>query len=64
MLSSAASGKATRTTVPEEPVARFLDRADALGGKLGPVLLQLPPTLVADPGDETSRGDREHSGAH
>jgi uncharacterized protein YecE (DUF72 family) len=30
---------------PAEPVARFLGRADALGGKLGPVLVQLPPTL-------------------
>jgi len=33
---------------PAEPVARFMDRADALGDKLGPVLLQLPPTLRAD----------------
>ena len=33
---------------PQEPVARFLDRARHLGGKLGPVLLQLPPTLRAD----------------
>jgi uncharacterized protein YecE (DUF72 family) len=33
---------------PAEPVARFLGRADALGPKLGPVLLQLPPTLRAD----------------
>jgi uncharacterized protein YecE (DUF72 family) len=33
---------------PAEPVARFLGRADALGDKLGPVLLQLPPTLTAD----------------
>jgi len=32
---------------PAEPVARFLGRADALGDKLGPVLLQLPPTLKA-----------------
>jgi uncharacterized protein YecE (DUF72 family) len=40
---------------PVEPVARFLDRATALGDKLGPVLLQLPPTLRADVGalDET-----------
>jgi uncharacterized protein YecE (DUF72 family) len=40
---------------PAEPVARFLGRADALGDKLGPVLLQLPPTLRADVGalDET-----------
>jgi uncharacterized protein YecE (DUF72 family) len=34
---------------PEEPVARFLERATALGDRLGPVLLQLPPTLRADP---------------
>jgi len=33
---------------PEEPVARFLDRARRLGPKLGPVLLQLPPNLRAD----------------
>jgi uncharacterized protein YecE (DUF72 family) len=33
---------------PAEPVARFLDRATGLGAKLGPVLLQLPPTLVAE----------------
>jgi uncharacterized protein YecE (DUF72 family) len=32
---------------PAEPVARFLDRAAGLGGKLGPVLLQLPPNLPA-----------------
>ena len=37
-----------RLREPAEPVARFLDRAGALGDKLGPVLLQLPPTLVAD----------------
>jgi uncharacterized protein YecE (DUF72 family) len=35
---------------PAEPVARFLDRAAALGDRLGPVLLQVPPTLRADPG--------------
>ncbi|HLU33282.1 MAG TPA: DUF72 domain-containing protein [Natronosporangium sp.] len=34
---------------PAEPVARFLDRAGALGDRLGPVLLQLPPDLPADP---------------
>jgi uncharacterized protein YecE (DUF72 family) len=44
-----------RLKEPAEPVARFLGRADALGDKLGPVLLQLPPTLKADLGalDET-----------
>lgn len=31
-----------------EPVARFLEHAGGLGPKLGPVLLQLPPTLKAD----------------
>jgi uncharacterized protein YecE (DUF72 family) len=33
---------------PAEPVARFLERATGLGDKLGPVLLQLPPSLRAD----------------
>lgn len=33
---------------PAEPVARFVDRAAGLGSKLGPVLLQLPPTLTGD----------------
>jgi uncharacterized protein YecE (DUF72 family) len=32
-----------------EPVQRFMDRAEALDGKLGPVLLQLPPNLEAEP---------------
>jgi uncharacterized protein YecE (DUF72 family) len=34
---------------PAEPVARLLAAAAGLGTKLGPVLLQLPPTLTADP---------------
>ena len=34
---------------PVEPVARLLAAATALGDRLGPVLLQLPPTLRADP---------------
>ncbi|HSP39438.1 MAG TPA: DUF72 domain-containing protein [Frankiaceae bacterium] len=34
---------------PAEPVARLMDRAAGLGTKLGPVLVQLPPTLQADP---------------
>jgi uncharacterized protein YecE (DUF72 family) len=40
---------------PAEPVARFMDRVVGLKEKLGPVLLQLPPTLRADPAalDET-----------
>jgi uncharacterized protein YecE (DUF72 family) len=33
---------------PEEPVARFMEHAKHLGRKLGPVLLQLPPTLKKD----------------
>ncbi len=35
---------------PEEPVRRFVEHAAHLGAKLGPVLLQLPPTLKADLG--------------
>ena len=35
---------------PQEPVALFLERARALGPKLGPVLLQLPPSLRCDIG--------------
>src|SRR5438105_2441329 len=34
---------------PAEPVARLLGAAAGLGPKLGPVLLQLPPTLKAVP---------------
>ena len=33
---------------PDEPVQRFLGRATALGAKLGPVLVQLPPNLPVD----------------
>ncbi len=35
---------------PREPVERLMGRVAGLGGKLGPVLLQLPPTLRADAG--------------
>ncbi|MEU0398166.1 DUF72 domain-containing protein [Streptomyces sp. NPDC006208] len=35
---------------PQEPVARLMSRAEGLGERLGPVLLQLPPTLRCDPG--------------
>ncbi|MET8834984.1 DUF72 domain-containing protein [Micromonospora sp. NPDC004540] len=38
-----------RLREPAEPVARFLDRATGLGDRLGPVLVQLPPTMRADP---------------
>lgn len=34
---------------PGEPVTRLMTAATGLGPKLGPVLLQLPPTLRADP---------------
>ncbi len=34
---------------PEEPVERFFERAEKLGRKLGPVLLQLPPGMQAEP---------------
>jgi uncharacterized protein YecE (DUF72 family) len=37
-----------RLREPAEPVQRFMSRADALGDKLGPVLLQLPPSLAID----------------
>jgi uncharacterized protein YecE (DUF72 family) len=37
-----------RLRQPAEPVQLFLSRARHLGAKLGPVLLQLPPTLRAD----------------
>jgi uncharacterized protein YecE (DUF72 family) len=36
---------------PAEPVGRLLRAAAGLGDRLGPVLLQLPPNLPADPGD-------------
>jgi uncharacterized protein YecE (DUF72 family) len=38
-----------RLREPAEPVARLMSVATGLGDKLGPVLLQLPPTLKADP---------------
>jgi uncharacterized protein YecE (DUF72 family) len=34
---------------PDEPVANFLRRIDALGDKLGPILFQLPPNWNFDP---------------
>jgi uncharacterized protein YecE (DUF72 family) len=50
-----------RLADPKEPVARFLDRATGLGDRLGPVLLQLPPTLRAD-ADALDRTLREFPG--
>ncbi|MEU7303998.1 DUF72 domain-containing protein [Streptomyces sp. NPDC007206] len=38
-----------RLKEPEEPVHRLMTHAAGLGDRLGPVLLQLPPTLRADP---------------
>jgi uncharacterized protein YecE (DUF72 family) len=38
-----------RLREPAEPVARLLAAAAGLGPKLGPILLQLPPTLAAEP---------------
>jgi uncharacterized protein YecE (DUF72 family) len=38
-----------RLREPEEPVARLMERAAGLGERLDVVLLQLPPTLKADP---------------
>ena len=46
-----------RLKEPQEPVARLLGRYDGLGDRRGPILLQLPPTLQADP-DLKSRVDR------
>lgn len=37
-----------RLREPDEPVERFLHRVAGLGSKLGPVLVQLPPTFAAD----------------
>jgi len=34
---------------PAEPVARLMAAAAGLGQRLGPVLVQLPPNLIADP---------------
>jgi uncharacterized protein YecE (DUF72 family) len=34
---------------PREPVERLMTAAAGLGDRLGPILLQLPPTLAADP---------------
>jgi uncharacterized protein YecE (DUF72 family) len=51
-----------RLREPREPVERLLDRAAGLGPKLGPILLQLPPTMRADPAalDETLRAFGAH----
>ncbi|MGY1834023.1 DUF72 domain-containing protein [Blastococcus sp. SYSU DS0510] len=38
-----------RLREPQEPVARLMSRAEGLADKLDTVLLQLPPTLKADP---------------
>ncbi|UQA60930.1 DUF72 domain-containing protein [Polyangium aurulentum] len=38
-----------RLVDPEEPLDRFLAEARSLGDKLGPLLVQLPPSLKMDP---------------
>ncbi len=38
-----------RLREPAEPVRRLMEHAAPLGDRLGPILLQLPPTLRADP---------------
>ncbi|UQX04207.1 DUF72 domain-containing protein [Streptomyces sp. RerS4] len=38
-----------RLREPAEPVGRLMTHAASLGDRLGPVLLQLPPTLQVDP---------------
>jgi uncharacterized protein YecE (DUF72 family) len=38
-----------RLAEPEEPVERLMNSVRGLDGKLGPILLQLPPTLRAEP---------------
>jgi uncharacterized protein YecE (DUF72 family) len=38
-----------RLREPEQPVQLFMERAGKLGDKLGPLLIQLPPTFKADP---------------
>jgi uncharacterized protein YecE (DUF72 family) len=39
-----------RLREPAEPVMRLVTHARGLGDRLGPILVQLPPTLRADPG--------------
>jgi len=51
-----------RLTEPAEPVERFVGRLAGLGAKLGPVLLQLPPTLQADTGRLEDTLDRFPAG--
>jgi uncharacterized protein YecE (DUF72 family) len=38
-----------RLAEPEEPVERLMNSVRGLGTRLGPILLQLPPTLRAEP---------------
>ncbi len=37
-----------RLREPREPVERLMERADRLGDHLGPILIQLPPTMEID----------------
>lgn len=51
-----------RLQEPAEPVARLLEHAAGLGAKLGPVLLQLPPNLRAEPARLAGTLDRFPAG--
>jgi uncharacterized protein YecE (DUF72 family) len=51
-----------RLREPDEPVARFVGRVHGLGDKLGPVLIQLPPTLEVDLGRMEAVLDRMPDG--
>ncbi len=46
-----------RLREPAQPVGRLIESMSQLGDTLGPVLVQLPPNMLADPGalDETLR---------
>jgi uncharacterized protein YecE (DUF72 family) len=56
-LPDASTFESKRLKDPAEPVSRFMERASHLGPKLGPVLVQLPPTLQKNLGalDDTLR---------
>ncbi|MCZ0979238.1 DUF72 domain-containing protein [Streptomyces diastatochromogenes] len=52
-----------RLREPEGMVARLMERAEGLGDRLGPVLLQFPPSLRADPGCSTRSSPASRRGA-
>jgi uncharacterized protein YecE (DUF72 family) len=57
-----------RLREPAQPVGRLIESMSQLGDRLGPVLVQLPPNMQADPGalDETLRqfAVQYHAGRH